>query len=125
VKFICEAGVFDPDTDGIAGLSLDSVDTCGLVLGICSTPIDTTWRDANYQFTVDIIGDCNELSIQNISVDADFQWLRNGIPILGATDITYTPNPKLYGDYTVIATKTPTCRVVSSVVTTCCLYNFK
>ena len=116
----CEAGVSDIDGDGIAGSGTPVVDDCGRVNGICMIPADTTWIDTAFQFQLEIIGDCDVLSAQNFPSNVSFQWYFNDSPIIGATNETYVPNPREYGDYSVEATKTPTCKVTSSLLTTCC-----
>ena len=116
----CEAGVPDGDADGIAGTGTPIVDDCGRVNGDCTIPVDEAWILDTQQFTLDIIGDCEALSASNYPSNITFQWYLNGDPIIGATNATYIPSPRDYGDYTVIATKTPTCQVTSDIVTTCC-----
>jgi len=116
----CEAGVPDEDADGIAGTGTAVVDDCGRVMGTCTIPADDAWINDTQQFTLDIIGDCDALSASNFPTNVTFQWYLNGDPIIGATNATYIPSPRDYGDYTVIATKTPTCQVTSIAVTTCC-----
>lgn len=116
----CEAGVPDTDADGIAGSGTPIVDDCGRVNGNCWIPTDTTWIDTAFQFQLEIIGDCDVLSAQSFPTNVSFQWYFNDSPIIGATNEIYVPNPREYGDYSVEATKTPTCMVTSSMVTTCC-----
>jgi len=116
----CEAGVPDDDADGIAGTGTAIVDDCGRVNGTCTIPDDDAWLNDMQQFTLDIIGDCDVLSVSNSPSNVTFQWYFNGDPIIGATNATYSPSPRDYGDYMVIAIKTPTCQVTSSAVTTCC-----
>ena len=116
----CEAGVVDPDADGVAGTGTPTVDICGRVDGICHVPIDSVWMDTTLQFTLDIVGDCDGLSAQNYPASVQFQWYFNNTPIIGATSATYIPTPKRYGDYTLVATKTATCSVSSMLITTCC-----
>ncbi len=116
----CEAGVPDDDADGIAGSGIPVVDDCGRVNGNCWIPTDTTWIDTAFQFQLEIIGDCEVLSAQNFPSNVSFQWYFNNSPIIGANSLTYIPSPRNYGDYSVEATKTPTCKVTSSFVTTCC-----
>ena len=82
--------------------------------------MDETWLMDSEQFTLDIIGDCDGLSASNFPSNVTLQWYLNSDPIIGATNATYIPNPRDYGDYTVVATKTPTCQVTSMAVTTCC-----
>jgi len=116
----CEAGVPDADADGIAGTGTPVVDDCGRVNGMCQVPIDTSWIDTVFQFQLDVVGDCDVLSAQNFPNNVSFQWFFNGSPIIGATNETYIPSPRDYGNYSVEATKTPTCKVSSSFITTCC-----
>ncbi len=116
----CEAEVSDPDADGIAGNGTPVVDDCGRVAGNCWIPTDTTWIDTTVQFSLAIIGDCEVLSAQDFPSIVSFQWYFNDSPIIGATNATYVPSPRTYGDYSVEATKTATCKVTSSIITTCC-----
>jgi len=116
----CEAGTPDEDADGIAGTGTAIVDVCGRVAGLCTIPVDNTWLDTSLQFTLDIIGDCDAMSAQNYPSNVTFQWYLNEELIIGATGDTYIPDPRKYGDYTVVATKTATCTVTSMIVTTCC-----
>ena len=116
----CEAGVSDSDADGIAGTGTPTVDDCGLVSGDCTVPADDAWILDSQQFTLDIVGNCDLLSASNMPSNVTFQWYFNGDPIIGATTLTYSPNPRTYGDYSVVATKTPTCQVASTAITTCC-----
>ena len=116
----CEAGVPDQDADGIAGIDPLVVDDCGRVNGNCWIPLDTTWIDTATQFQLEIIGDCDVLSAQNFPTNVSFQWYLNDSPIIGATAATYVPNPRRYGDYSIEAIKTATCKVTSSIITTCC-----
>lgn len=116
----CEAEVSDPDADGIAGSGTPIVDDCGRVAGNCWIPTDTTWIDTAFQFPLSILGDCEVLSAQDFPSTVSFQWYFNNSPIIGATNATYIPSPRTYGDYKVEATKTATCKVTSSLITTCC-----
>ena len=111
----------DEDADGIAGIGVAMVDDCGLVNGECTVPPTSAWLLDTEQFTVDITGDCDALSASNFPPNVTFQWYYNGNPIVGATGATYIPSPRNYGDYLVVATKTPTCQVTSTAVTTCCI----